>query len=115
MCHVLIIEDEPLIALHLQETLADAGACSFAFAETEVEAVEKARVQRPDVITSDVRLREGTGPGAVQTIRDEWGPLPVIYMTGNPESCVSEDALARVLVKPISNLAVLEAFRAMRP
>ena len=115
MCHVLIIEDEPLVALHLQETLAELGARSFAFAETEVEAVAKARLQRPDVITSDVRLREGTGPGAVRTIRDEMGPMPVIYMTGNPEGCVSDSALSRVLLKPLSDAAVRDAFRAVRP
>ena len=58
MCHVLIIEDEALIALDIQDMLSTAGATTFSFAETEREAVDAARERRPDVIMSDVRLRE---------------------------------------------------------
>ena len=35
MCHVLIIEDEMLVAMHLQSVLGEEGAMSFAFASTE--------------------------------------------------------------------------------
>jgi CheY-like chemotaxis protein len=34
MCHVLIIEDEALVAMDLQVCLEGLGATSFAFAET---------------------------------------------------------------------------------
>jgi CheY-like chemotaxis protein len=47
MCHVLIIEDEALVALHLETILADYGATSFSFAETEAEAVRQARRRLP--------------------------------------------------------------------
>ncbi len=43
MCHVLIIEDEALIALDLQEMLSSAGATTFSFAETQGDAIEAAR------------------------------------------------------------------------
>jgi CheY-like chemotaxis protein len=115
MCHVLIIEDEVLIALDLQEMLAAAGATSFSFAETEGEALEAARVHRPDVIMSDVMLREGTGPNAVEAIQDEMGPLPVIFITATPESCSPCEPSALVLGKPIMNAAVRAAFMAIAP
>ena len=89
MCHVLIIEDEALIALDLQDMLSTAGATSFSFAETEREAVDAARIQRPDVIMSDVMLREGTGPHAVESIQGEMGPLPVIFITSTPLACAA--------------------------
>jgi len=115
MCHVLIIEDEALIAIDLQEMLLSAGATTFSFAETEHEAVAAARLQRPDVITSDVVLREGSGPRAVETIQNEMGPLPVIFITATPEACVSCDPAARVLGKPVMDMAVRAAFQAVAP
>ena len=115
MCHVLIIEDEPLIALDLQDMLTVYGATTFAFAETEQQAVDAARQQRPDVITSDVMLREGSGPCAVATIQGEMGPLPVIFITATPASCKPCDVSARILAKPLSYAAVCQAFREAYP
>ena len=115
MCHVLIIEDEALIALDIQDMLSSAGATTFSFAETEREAVDAARVRRPDVIMSDVMLREGAGPHAVEAIQGEMGPLPVIFITATPQACVSCGSLAVVLGKPMINARVREAFRAMAP
>jgi CheY-like chemotaxis protein len=47
MCRVLIIEDEPLIAMDLQAMLEAEGATSFDIAMTEAEAVDAARAQAP--------------------------------------------------------------------
>ena len=115
MCHVLIIEDEALIALDLQEMLSIAGATTFDFAETEREAVDAARAHKPDVIMSDVRLREGTGPKAVAAIRLEMGPLPVIFITATPETCTAYDPPAIVLGKPVLDSTVRYAFRTVAP
>jgi CheY-like chemotaxis protein len=115
MCHVLIIEDEALIALDIQDMLSTAGATTFSFAETEREAVDAARVRRPDVIMSDVMLREGTGPHAVEAIQGEMGPLPVIFITATPNAYMSCGLPAIVLGKPIVNARVREAFRAVAP
>lgn len=115
MCHVLIIEDEPLVAFDLQDMLSAAGATSFAFAETEHEAVSEARMRRPDVITSDVLLREGTGPHAVETILGELGPVPVIFITASPDQCAPRDPAAQILAKPVANGVVREAFRSVAP
>jgi CheY-like chemotaxis protein len=115
MCHVLIIEDEPLLAFDIQDMLLSAGATSFAFAETEDDAVNEARVRRPDVITSDVMLREGTGPGAVQTILHEMGPVPVIYITGSPDQCTPCEPDTTILAKPVADGVVCAAFRTVAP
>ncbi|SDA26987.1 response regulator [Sphingomonas sp. NFR15] len=115
MCHVLIIEDEPLLAFDLQDMLAAAGATSFAFAETEDEAVSEARARRPDVITSDVMLREGTGPRAVAVIVEELGPVPVLFITASPDQCTPCDPPTRILAKPIADEMVRAAFREIAP
>lgn len=115
MCHVLIIEDEVLIALDLQGLLEGLGATSFAFADTQVEAVDAARERRPDLITSDVALLEGTGPEAVEIILKELGPVPVIFVTGTPEACRSCGPPARVLSKPLHRPTFSSAFRELAP
>ena len=82
MCHVLIIEDEPLVAMSIEDLLALEGATSFAIASTELEAVAAATAHKPSVITSDVKLLEGTGPAAVAQIHERMGPIPIIFVTG---------------------------------
>lgn len=79
MCHVLIIEDEPMIAILLQDLLEEAGATSFAFAATERDAVRAASEWLPEMIASDVSLLEGTGPSAVANIVQFAGDLPVVF------------------------------------
>lgn len=115
MCHVLIIEDAPLIAVYLQTLLEDAGASSFAFADSEADAVASAMELRPAVITSDVCLRSGTGPSAVRTIQERLGAIPVMFVTANPDQCGSCEPSCLVLSKPIDPAAVLHAFNTLRP
>ena len=113
MCHVLIIEDEALIALDLQAVLEAHGATSCAFAAAQAEAVAEARGHRPDIITSDYALLEGTGPQAVSLIRIEHGPIPVIFITAMPQLCTSFAAPMRVLAKPLHRPSIGAAFREM--
>ncbi len=87
MCHVLVIEDDWLIAEHIVHLAEEAGATSIAQADTQAGAIEAARGQRPEMILSDVKLLSGTGPLAVQEILAELGEIPVIFITGTPEDC----------------------------
>jgi CheY-like chemotaxis protein len=111
MCRVLIIEDEPLIAMDLQAMLEAEGATSFDIAMTEAEAVDAARAHPPCVITSDVRLLEGTGPGAVRTIMAEQADVQVIFITATPEACDECDPPMVVLCKPVRRVSVVESFK----
>jgi CheY-like chemotaxis protein len=115
MCHVLIIEDEWMIAEHMAGLAEDAGATSIEVVTTEREAVEAARGRRPEIILSDVRLAEGTGPAAVAAIQCELGEIPVIFITGTPIECRPRSASAVVLTKPIDSAAVLSAFSRLAP
>lgn len=78
--HALVIEDEPLVAMLIRENLAELGYQSTVV-DTEEAAVAAARAQRPDLITADVVLREGTGIDAVRRIcGDE--PIPTLFIVG---------------------------------
>lgn len=110
MSHVLIIEDEMLIAMAIQMTLEDAGVTSFDIADSEDSAVRSARAHRPDFITSDVSLRAGTGPHAVRTIHHEMGRVPVIFLTGTPKDCEPCDPPGSILPKPFDADALTAAY-----
>lgn len=110
MCHVLIIEDEPFIAMILQDLLEQEGATSFAVAVTEDEALASALAHPPAFITSDVKLIEGTGPQAVRRIQEQLGDVPVIFITATPEDCKPCKAPGKILRKPLDHRAVIAAF-----
>lgn len=111
MCHVLVIEDDFLIADYIIQLVEAAGATSISQAMTQQEAIEQARVRRPKIILSDVQLIEGTGPLAVRAIRAELGAIPVIFVTGTPEACKPYEAPAVVLTKPICEREIAHHFR----
>ena len=113
MCHVLIIEDDWLIAMSVQFLLSDHGATSFAIADTQADAVAAARERRPAIIISDVALRTGTGPAAVQAIYAHHGELPVIFITATPEACRPCSPPGRVFEKPMHEPSIAKAFREM--
>ena len=81
--HALIIEDELVVGLDLQAQLSELGFDSFAFAATEAQALEQARIACPDLITADMGLLVGDGALAVEAILAECGPTPVIYISGD--------------------------------
>jgi CheY-like chemotaxis protein len=110
MCHVLIIEDEPLIAMLMRDLLEDEGATSFAVADTQAGAVAAAISKPPALITSDVKLTVGTGPLAVSAIHEELGPIPVIFITGTPADCHPCNPPGRVLQKPLDQAEFAAAF-----
>lgn len=113
MCHVLIIEDEPLIALDLEDLLKAHGALTFSFADTQRGAVAEAKAHRPDFILSDVWLLEGTGPLAVESIRGDGGTIPVIFITATPDACTPCDPPGMVFRKPLNRPAIGAAFEKM--
>lgn len=111
MCHVLIIEDEPLIALDLEDLLQGYGALTFSIADGQRAAINASREHRPDFILSDVSLLEGTGPLAVQAIHRELGAIPVIFVTATPEACSPCAPPGQVFRKPMDRPAIGAAFR----
>lgn len=106
--HVLIIEDEPIIAIELEILLGELGYRSFAVADSPDGALSSARAHRPDLITADYRIVAGTGLEAVQRIKDALGPIPVVYVTGNPD-VLSGEPRSTIVDKPISPSALRRA------
>lgn len=85
---ILVVEDETITAMALRATLESMGYAVPATVPTGEEAIERARVLKPDAVLMDIRLK-GTIDGitAAETIRREVGS-PVVYLTAysDPET-----------------------------
>ena len=82
---VMIIEDEPLIAMDLEALLESLGHRVTGVARTAKEAILLAATKRPGLVLADIQLADGSsGIDAVnailQTIK-----VPVIFITAFPE------------------------------
>jgi CheY-like chemotaxis protein len=86
MCsRVLIIEDEPVIAMHLAQILSDMGHRVVDTAISRAEAVRSARQLQPDIVLADIQLADGSsGIDAVHEILVMFD-VPVVFVTAYPE------------------------------
>jgi DNA-binding response OmpR family regulator len=100
--HALIIEDEPLIALLIEDHLRAIGYESVDFAVTEAEAIDCARLRRPDLVTSDVTLAQGCGIAAVEAIRDG-RQVAVVFITASAGEVRARMSDAVVIAKPFAS------------
>ncbi len=86
---VLVIEDEPLIAMDLEALVESLGHTVIGNARTRDEAVVMARRERPGPGARDIRLADGSsGLDAVNDILSGFD-VPVIFITAYPESLLT--------------------------
>lgn len=111
--HALIIEDEMLIALEVEGLLLDFGFVSCDIADNPADAVKCAMARRPDLITADIRILNGTGLEAMEAIVCKLGPIPHIYVTGNADMIVGRTT-APIVDKPLSRRALAAACQQAR-
>lgn len=82
---VLIIEDEPIIAMDLETIVRDLGHGVTGVAVTRDEAVAQAMAQRPGLVLADIQLADdSSGIDAVKDILAQFS-VPVIFITAFPE------------------------------
>jgi len=105
---VLIIEDEPIIALDLTRLVRDMGHIVAGAAATRSEAVRLAEEIRPGLLLADIRLADGTsGMDAAVEIRRQHN-VPVIFITAFPEYLLTGERPepAFLITKPFREDAV---------
>ncbi|WP_454714716.1 response regulator [Caulobacter segnis] len=105
--HVLIIEDEILVAFEVEALLAEMGFTSFDIADSAADALQLAIANPPDLITADYRIVGGTGLEAVEAIESRLGRIPVVYVTGNADQL--RGRVQPIVDKPISARILAEA------
>ena len=88
---ILIIEDEPLIAMDLEALVEGLGHNVTGIARTRTEAVKLAVEKRPGLILADIQLADGSsGLDAVNDLLKSF-EVPVIFITAYPERFLTGD------------------------
>jgi two-component system, cell cycle sensor histidine kinase and response regulator CckA len=105
--HLLIVEDERLIALDLQQRVTLLSYTVVALAATGPEAIHQALLHRPDLVLMDIRLQGPMdGIEAAAVIRTHLD-LPVIYLSASVDAMTIARADATrpagFLHKPVSD------------
>lgn len=103
--HVLIIEDEPLIAALIEDIARDGGATTIDIVDSFTGALAAAARHPPDLITSDVNLAQGSGIDAVEAITSLIAPR-VVFVTGSIDEVLSRLPEATIVPKPFSAAAL---------
>ncbi len=99
---ILIIEDEPIIAMDIEMIVRDLGHDVVAVATTHSEAVAEAQKHQPGLVLADIQLADNSsGIEAVQEILGGM-TVPVIFITAFPERLLTGDRPepAFLLTKP---------------
>ncbi|HUH94379.1 MAG TPA: response regulator transcription factor [Casimicrobiaceae bacterium] len=85
LVRVFLVEDSPLIRRRIIDNLLSIGGfVVVGFAESEDDAVAAIAETKPDVIVTDIRLREGNGIEVVRQVRQAPAASPPkIYVLSN--------------------------------
>ena len=82
---VMVIEDEPIIAMDLEAIVTGLGHEVVATADTRDTAVSAALAEKPNLVLADIQLADGSsGLDAVNEILESF-TVPVIFITAYPE------------------------------
>ncbi|MBK5926002.1 response regulator [Rhodobaculum claviforme] len=83
---VMVIEDEPLIAMDIRDIVEDMGHTVTGVARTAREAEALGRKERPDLILADIQLADNSsGIDAVNALLGTLGDVPVVFITAFPD------------------------------
>jgi CheY-like chemotaxis protein len=111
---VVVADDEPEILDFYERVLTTLGWSVTARATNGRELIEKCREMRPDLIVTDVRMPEMTGPQAMELIASE-SPIPVIFISAQvaPDFRAASfcDCVLQYLLKPVKRADLEAAIR----
>ncbi len=90
--HILVVEDESIVAMDLADKLKGLGYAVVATVASGEEAIQKAAETHPDLVLMDIRLRgEMDGVQAAQHIRAHLD-VPVVYLTAYADQATIQRA-----------------------
>lgn len=86
---VLVIEDEPLVASHIEAIVQDMGHRVVGIAATAREANDAFAAHQPGLVLADIQLADGSsGLTAVANIL-ALGTVPIVFITAFPEKLLT--------------------------
>lgn len=108
---ILVVEDDPLIALDLQDILLKAGAVVIGPASQLSTADSLIQQYRLDAAVLDVRLEIGTTLPLADRLAA--AGIPFLFQTSDPGAIGDAHPTAPVLRKPFRSEQLIEALQAL--
>ena len=113
MTTVLVVDDEPLIAMALEAALEDAGYGVSTAANGRQGLERLAEAPRPEIVLLDMMMPVMNGPAMLAAMAADPGlrRIPVIVLSSLPEEAIRAraDGFAAILRKPCTAEQVLDA------
>ena len=118
---VLVVDDDDFVLDSVSQILEEEGF-AVQTASDGTQALEQVQGRAPDLVLLDLKMPGMSGPSVLKELRTKWRDLPVIILTGYPDSDLMFEALRyapfTVLAKPTDPeklvAAVQDALRAKR-
>jgi CheY-like chemotaxis protein/DNA-directed RNA polymerase specialized sigma24 family protein len=117
---ILIVEDEPLIAMDIARIVEEMGHTVCGTAANHAEAVALSKRESPHIVLADIQLKGGdSGIEAVQEILNGIS-VPVVFVTGFPERLLTGERLEPTFLvtkpfRPEALISVIGQALAMHP
>jgi CheY-like chemotaxis protein len=112
MTLVLVVEDEPLIAMALESVLVDAGY-QVTIAANGRQALDRLAEAQADIVLLDMMMPVMNGPALLVAMAADpvLAGIPVIVLTSLPEAAVRapRDRIANIMQKPYTARDILAA------
>lgn len=113
--HVIVAEDEPLVAITVASQLED-GGYRVTVANNGHEAIEADLADAADILVTDLRMPALDGLGLIAHMRERRPCLPIVVMTGYSERLPREEPGRLVIVrKPFWGDRITTAVSALLP
>jgi two-component system chemotaxis response regulator CheY len=113
MARVLVVDDAAFMRMMLKDILTKAGHEVVGEAANGVEAVEKYKELRPDVVTMDITMPEMNGIDAIKEIKKIDPNATVIVCSAMGQQAMVIEAIQAgakdFIVKPFQPARVIEA------
>ena len=101
--HVMVVEDDAVLALAIEQTLRDAGVVEVEICATTTQAMKALAANKPELVILDVHLADSDDGWAIAELVESLKPKApqIIFSTGAPQDIPDRIAeLGQVLAKP---------------
>ena len=109
---ILVVDDQQFQIDLMDRRLSQVGYKVIGCRSGE-EAIDKLGSQKVDVVITDMEMDGMTGEHILTYVRSQFGPLPVILMSGDPDS-LERNGFDGYLAKPFSMRQLLIAIENAR-
>ena len=115
--HVLLVEDDALLAMALEDALKDAGAERVSWCATVARTMAALENEKPDTVVLDVHLSDADDGWALAELIPQLGlrNVQIVFSTGAPDD-IPEDiaALGPIFEKPYDPAKLVDAIRSRK-